>query len=252
MAAVLLLLTSGAFADNSASRKIAALPLAPELQASGSARPTVAWIDFCQRVPSECNINLSEPEKIKLTRATWNTIKAINDRVNGSIISLSDQDHWGVADRWDLPNDGYGDCEDIQLLKRKLLTEQGLPRRAMRMTVLIDDRGEGHAVLMMRTDRGDFILDNKTNAILPWDKTGFTFSKREGTTAQHGCRSMGSLRRSPQPTGNIAGSQFGPLFPKRLSARRHKPSATLHYPSINPGCGMWWKAGKAPLQFDCS
>ena len=179
-AAVLLLLTSGAFAGDSPSRRIAALPLAPELQASALARPTVAWSEFCQRVPSECSINLSEPEKIKLTWATWNTIKAINNRVNGSIISLSDQDHWGVADRWDLPNDGYGDCEDIQLLKRKLLAEQGLPRRAMRMTVVIDDRGEGHAVLMMRTDRGDFILDNKTNAILPWDQTGFTFSKREG------------------------------------------------------------------------
>src|SRR5215217_3546965 len=122
--AVLLLLTGGAFAGDSPSGKIAALPLAPELQASASARPTVAWVDFCQRVPSECSINLSEPEKIKLTWNTWNTIKAINNRVNRSIISLSDQDHWGVADRWDLPNDGYGDCEDIQLLKRKLLAER--------------------------------------------------------------------------------------------------------------------------------
>ena len=126
-AAVLLLLTSGAFAGDSPSRKIAALPLAPELQASALARPTVAWLNFCQRVPTECSINLSEPEKIKLTRATWNTIKAINNRVNGSIISLSDQDHWGVADRWDLPDDGYVDCEDIRLLKRKLLAERGLP-----------------------------------------------------------------------------------------------------------------------------
>jgi len=193
--AVLLLLTSGAFAGDSPSRRIAALPLAPELQASGLARPTVAWMEFCRRVPTECSINLSEPEKIKLTRATWNTIKAINNRVNGSIISLSDQDHWGVADRWDLPNDGYGDCEDIQLLKRKLLAERGLPRRAMRMTVVIDDRGEGHAVLMMRTDRGDFILDNKTNAILPWDQTGFTFSKREG----HDSTAWLSLGGFPSP-----------------------------------------------------
>jgi predicted transglutaminase-like cysteine proteinase len=178
--AVLLLLTSGAFAGESGSRKNPALPVALELQATALARPTDAWSDFCQRLPTECNINLSEPEKMKLTRATWNTIKAINTRINGSIIPLSDQDHWGVADRWDLPDDGYGDCEDIQLLKRKLLVERGLPRRAMRMTVAIDDRGEGHAVLMMRTDRGDFILDNKTDAILPWHKTGLTFSKREG------------------------------------------------------------------------
>src|SRR5215203_2127629 len=96
-AAVLLLLTGGAFAGDSASRKIAALPLAPELQASASARPTAAWIDFCQRVPSECSINLSEPEKIKLTRATWNTIKAINNRVNGSSSSPPRPEPRGVT-----------------------------------------------------------------------------------------------------------------------------------------------------------
>src|SRR3954470_19017219 len=149
-AAVLLVLTGAAFAGGSASRKIAALPRAPELQATALARPIPAWSEFCQRVPTECSINLGEPEKITLTRATWNTIKAVNRRVNASIIPLSDQDHWGVSDHWDLPDDGYGDCEDIQLLKRKLLAERGLPRRAMRMTVAIDDRREGHAVLMVR------------------------------------------------------------------------------------------------------
>src|SRR5215204_3041860 len=94
---VLLLLTSGAFAGNSPSRKIAALPLAPELQASALARPTVAWLNFCQRVPTECSINLSEPEKIKLTRATWNTIKAINNRVNGSSSSPPRPEPRGVT-----------------------------------------------------------------------------------------------------------------------------------------------------------
>jgi predicted transglutaminase-like cysteine proteinase len=85
-----------------------------------------------------------------------------------------------VVDRWDLPTDGYGDCEDFQLLKRKVLAEQGLSRRAMRMTVVIDDQGEGHAVMMIRTDRGDFILDNKRSAILTWQQTEYTFVKREG------------------------------------------------------------------------
>src|SRR3954451_22112260 len=199
-AAVLLLLTRGAFAGESASRKIAALPLAPELQATALAKPPPAWSEFCQRVPTECSINLGEPEKITLTRATWNTIKAVNRRVNASIIPLSDQDHWGVSDHWDLPDDGYGDCEDIQLLKRKLLAERGLPRRAMRMTVAIDDRREGHAVLMLRTNHGDFILDNKTNAILPWHKTGLTFSKREGHDSTAWV-SLGGIA-SPIPTAN--------------------------------------------------
>jgi len=55
----------------------------------------------------------------------------------------------------------------------------GLPRRAMRMTVVIDEKGEGHAVLTLITDRGDLILDNKTNVIVPWHKTGYVFIKRE-------------------------------------------------------------------------
>jgi predicted transglutaminase-like cysteine proteinase len=50
----------------------------------------------------------------------------------------------------------------------------------MRMTVVIDEKREGHAVLMVRTDRGDFILDNKTNAVLPWHDTGYIYVKREG------------------------------------------------------------------------
>ncbi|MEE8629514.1 MULTISPECIES: transglutaminase-like cysteine peptidase, partial [Methylobacterium] len=96
-----------------------------------------------------------------------------------SLRAVTDQEHWGVPDRWDLAEDGSGDCEDFQLLKRKLLAQAGLPRRAMRMTVVIDDKGEGHAVLMLRTDRGDLVLDNKTSAVLPWHKTGYTYIKRE-------------------------------------------------------------------------
>jgi predicted transglutaminase-like cysteine proteinase len=181
-AAALVLLTA-AFAAENASTKIGvlpALPAAARLPATATAKPTPARVEFCQRHPAECSIDLSEPATIKLNRETWSTIRAVNRRVNASITPISDQDHWGVPDRWDLAEDGYGDCEDIQLVKRKLLAERGLPRRAMRMTVVIDYQGDGHAVLMLRTDRGDFILDNKTDAVLPWDKTRYLFSKREG------------------------------------------------------------------------
>jgi len=100
--------------------------------------------------------------------------------VNAMIKPMTDQEHWGVEDRWDYPDDGYGDCEDIQLLKRKLLMEAGLPRRALRMTVVLDQARAGHAVLMVRTDRGDFILDNQRSSVLPWSATGYEYIKREG------------------------------------------------------------------------
>jgi predicted transglutaminase-like cysteine proteinase len=150
----------------------------------GHAGPTHAWISFCQRQPHECRVDLSQPARISLTPNIWAALTQVNERVNSSILAVADQDHWGVIDRWDYPDDGLGDCEDIQLLKRKLLVQAGLPQRATRMAAVIDDQGQGHAVLMVLTNKGDFILDNKRNAILPWRRTGYTFIKREGTSGK--------------------------------------------------------------------
>jgi predicted transglutaminase-like cysteine proteinase len=131
-------------------------------------------------MPAECAVDTTEPAVIALDPALWRTIASVNRRVNARIRPITDQAHWGVVDRWEYPDDGFGDCEDFQLLKRRMLVERGLPRRALRMTVVIDDIGEGHAVLMVRTTRGDLILDNKTNVVLPAARTGYTFVKREG------------------------------------------------------------------------
>jgi predicted transglutaminase-like cysteine proteinase len=105
----------------------------------------------------------------------------VNRQVNAAITPMTDQEHWGSDDRWDFAEDGYGDCEDYQLVKRRRLVEAGFPRRVLRMTVVIDDEGRGHAVLMVRTDRGDFVLDNKRDALLPWEQTGYVYIKREGS-----------------------------------------------------------------------
>jgi predicted transglutaminase-like cysteine proteinase len=154
---------------------------ADSIQPLGQAGPTQAWIEFCHQFSHECSFDPSEAAVITLTPTVWNTLAEVNENVNRAILPVTDAEHWMVADRWDYPDDGPGDCEDIQLLKRKLLTQAGLPQRALRMTVVIDELGEGHAVLMVRTDRGDFILDNKRMAVLPWWKTGYRYVKREGS-----------------------------------------------------------------------
>ena len=156
-------------------------PMTPA-ETLGETRPLLAWIDFCRRHPSECTVDTSEPAVVALTPRTWQTIVSINRKVNATIKPMTDLEHWSVADRWDFPDDGFGDCEDYQLLKRRLLAERGLPRRAMRMTVVRDDQGEGHAVLMIRTDHGDFVLDNKTSNVLSWSQTGYAYVKRESQT----------------------------------------------------------------------
>ncbi len=166
------------------AQTFASLPAAPSaIVAGGEARPIAAWSEFCQTYAAECAIDVTEPAVIAITPAVWNTIVSVNRRVNKSLRAVTDLDHWAVPDRWDLAEDGAGDCEDYQLLKRKLLAAAGLPRRAMRMTVVIDEKGEGHAVLTLVTDRGDIILDNKTSTVLPWRQTGYTFIKRESQSS---------------------------------------------------------------------
>ena len=193
--------STAVLAGQTLAQKVAALPAASELVASTrQAKPIPAWAEFCKRYPTECTVDASQPAIIALTALTWNTILEVNRRVNKSVRSLPDRDHWGVTDRWDLAEDGSGDCEDFQLLKRKLLADAGLPRRAMRMTVVIDEVDDGHAVLMIRTDRGDFILDNKTNAVLPWSETGYIFVKREGQDSTAWVSLGGAL--SPVATAN--------------------------------------------------
>jgi predicted transglutaminase-like cysteine proteinase len=193
-------LTALGTAGGARAQTLAALPNGRPIENIGVARPVLGWVRFCERHPEECQVDAAEPAVATLTPQVWRTIVLTNRRINARVKPKTDMAHWGVVDSWDFPEDGYGDCEDYQLLKRRILAEQGVPRRAMRMTVVIDDQGEGHAVLMVRTDRGDFILDNKTNAVLAWNQTGYVFVKREG---QHDAAwaSLGGLT-SPTTTAN--------------------------------------------------
>lgn len=153
-----------------------------QLATTGGARPVPAWSRFCAANPAECAVNRNEPEAIQLTPAIWQTIVSVNRQVNRQIKPMTDAQQWGVVDSWEFPETGYGDCEDYQLLKRARLAAAGIPRRAMRMTVVLDENNEGHAVLAVRTDHGDLILDNKVDAVKPWAATGYTYIKREGAT----------------------------------------------------------------------
>ena len=138
------------------------------------------WVDFCGRRPEECSLGKLTPLDLRLTRATWRELNRINKAVNAAIEPVSNLAHWGtMLDHWDYPVDGKGDCKIYALFKRKLLVERGFPRQALLMTIVRDRSGEGHAVLTVKTDRGDFILDNLTDEILPWSATGYQFYKRQ-------------------------------------------------------------------------
>ena len=115
-----------------------------------------------------------------MTRQVWRVLEDVNAMANGAIEPISNFDHWGTTlDHWDYPVDGKGDCKIYALFKRKLLIERGFPRQALLMTIVRDLDGAGHAVLTVKTDRGDFVLDNLAEAVRPWNATGYTFFKRQ-------------------------------------------------------------------------
>lgn len=143
------------------------------------------WADFCRRYAGECDHGTLAPLDINLSANAYQQIDRINRWVNATIEPISDWDHWHVADRWDYPPDGKGDCEDYALLKRRLLIALGFPRQALLMTVVKDERDEGHAILTLKTNRGEFVLDNLADDIKPWDETPYRFVKRQSQTDEN-------------------------------------------------------------------
>ncbi len=142
-------------------------------------RAPIGWVEFCIRYKPECDTKPSQARDVVLTPKAWNDMVKVNNWANGNIKPITDLEHWGVVEQWDYPDDGYGDCEDYVLLKRRMLMQAGWPREALLITVVRDKNGEGHAVLTVKTNRGEFIMDNQEAEILPWSKTGYRFVKRQ-------------------------------------------------------------------------
>jgi predicted transglutaminase-like cysteine proteinase len=142
-------------------------------------RAPIGWVEFCAVHPADCAGGPTAPRDVVLTSKAFKDLARVNHWVNTNVKPMTDIDHWGVVERWSYPDDGYGDCEDYVLLKRKLLLAAGWPREALLITVVRDKKDEGHAVLTIKTDRGEFILDNQVDEILPWIETGYRYVKRQ-------------------------------------------------------------------------
>ena len=159
-------------------------------------QPPPGWADFCAREPTECAGPATTPRDIALSWEGWTDLVRVNNWVNETIKPLTDIEHWGVVERWSYPDDGYGDCEDYVLLKRRMLMQLGWPREALLVTVVRNQKNQGHAVLTVTTDKGDYVLDNQNRNILLWSETGYRFIKRQSQANPNVWVSLGGQQRT--------------------------------------------------------
>ncbi len=147
-------------------------------QVAGRTSVPVGHSEFCRLNPGECPAYPTVVDVMELTEEHWAQLVAINNEFNSSIVPVSDQDYYQMAEYWTYPA-GYGDCEDIALAKRRALIEHGWDPSTLLMAVVRETNGNGHAVLMARTDRGDMVLDNQDGTIRVWGDTPYHFLKRQ-------------------------------------------------------------------------
>jgi len=157
-----------------------AVPAFAGMATGGLTSQPIGHYEFCKANPAECAIRTPDRGPEKMTGAKWKALSSINIAVNNAIEPMNDIDIYGKDEVWAYP-DKVGDCEDYVLLKRRMLAKRGISLANLLITVVRKPDGEGHAVLTVRSDKGDFILDNLNDAVKPWNETPYRYLKRQAS-----------------------------------------------------------------------
>ncbi|HRO50326.1 MAG TPA: transglutaminase-like cysteine peptidase [Hyphomicrobium sp.] len=150
----------------------------PFMRVYGPAQPPYGFVRFCERNPDACRARHIEDIRFQPTPERLSELDEVNRWVNHAIAPATDMEIYGVSEFWTFPVD-RGDCEDYALLKQKILIQRGWPKSSLLLTVVRDEKGEGHAVLTARTSQGDFVLDNKIDDVRLWNASGYYFLMRQ-------------------------------------------------------------------------
>ncbi|OQM76342.1 transglutaminase-like cysteine peptidase [Manganibacter manganicus] len=155
---------------------------AASMATGGLTSQPIGHYEFCKNHPGECSIRPKNLAPAPMTTALWKQLVSVNAAVNAAVKPLSDMEIYGKDEVWAYPDKGVGDCEDYVLEKRRRLNRFGLSLADLLVTVVRKPDGEGHAVLTVRTSKGDFILDNLTDKVRLWDETDYRYLKRQAMT----------------------------------------------------------------------
>jgi predicted transglutaminase-like cysteine proteinase len=149
---------------------------APAIAEASPALAPFQHVRFCLRHPADCKSDPTEKDLVELSDQTSELLNRVNRSVNAAITPTVKTYGTNIEDRWTIAP-SRGDCNDYAVTKRHELIADGLPARVLRLSVVKTDSGIGHLVLVVTTSKGDLVLDNLTDAILPWQRTGYQWLK---------------------------------------------------------------------------
>ena len=121
----------------------------------------------------------NDAKRLEATPELFAQLARVNRVINGRIRWVPDEENYGLSEYWVMPlrenRAPVGDCEDFALEKRAMLLEAGLPQEALALATAHSNATGMHAVLIVRTSAGDFVLDNTSPWVRGWDQTGYTW-----------------------------------------------------------------------------
>lgn len=134
----------------------------------------IAFVRFCLDYPAECAPSPT-PARTTLSEQSFAELTRVNRSVNQAIEPLpksAEPPAWRLDAR-------AGHCNDYAVQKRHDLIQLGWPANALSLAVVQTPTGAGHLVLTVRTDHGDFVLDNRRPNVVAWQRTGYTWMIRQ-------------------------------------------------------------------------
>lgn len=149
------------------------LPRSTNMSTGKLIQAPAAWFALLRSHP-ELDPAESQHAPLKLTVSRAARLIKVNKEINKDIKFRSDE-----GDVWQVGNT-EGDCEDYAIRKlRTLVQDHGFPRGALTLAACKLDRGIGHAVLLVHSDKGVYVLDNLAWRVTPWHKLPYQWIARE-------------------------------------------------------------------------
>lgn len=198
------------------------------------------YVGFCVRNPDECAGGTDMPKDIAMTPEKWEELTRVNEYVNASIPQISDAMLYDREEWWAYPDSRGGDCEDFALAKQKLLIERGWAPENLLIAVVREWNGDGHAVLVVKTDRGEFVLDNKNWEVVAWQDAPYQWIKRQSRERPY---IWVNLDRRTMRTASIDLPPVGELAPFLAVIEKKKDK-----PGLRPSTENGQTASRSPRE----